>query len=520
MWERLIRRQDREQLGIGFERIESPFFAKSHVRRSLLCQESLTGLDALKSAFGCHGHTRHDLAESQVRRMLEAVEEGDWLLVLDEPFSPLSRDVSGRWSYITGKRRGFHHPARQENPPLPPPEPIEKLQTPASIEKQLTCTFTKPCKLPDGTIDYSDFGKSIPTSAVGEYGDFVLLGSRETDAAGNLVLKQIRGSALPPSLGTLLLGGTAVATAGASCGGLCVAGAAGATTGAGVATGALMGLVALLWPSSLGDSSLYTDEQLKSLKEGRTRVRLHIEQQADGTLKGYGYNTQNRSDWEMIPVVQFQVRGSQQVADFGDGITLIWTPAVDPSGTSGVPPLEDAPQAPQIWIYPSTEQADNTIVNPIYPPEYKDFILVFPADSGIKPLYIVMNVRLEPGVVTGQGQDVSGTWLAGAGVGLGAPIPTRIADRLRGKSFASFDAFRKAFWMAVAGDSELSGQFIPRNIDRMRDGFAPTARYADAIGKRKVFELHHVELVSEGGKVYDVDNLRVNTPKNHVSIHR
>ncbi len=105
------------------------------------------------------------------------------------------------------------------------------------------------------------------------------------------------------------------------------------------------------------------------------------------------------------------------MADFGDGITLIWTPAVDPSGTSGVPPLEDAPQAPQIWIYPSTEQADNTIVNPIYPPEYKDFILVFPADSGIKPLYIVMNVRLEPGVVTGQGQDVSGTWLTGAGVG-------------------------------------------------------------------------------------------------------
>jgi hypothetical protein len=104
--------------------------------------------------------------------------------------------------------------------------------------------------------------------------------------------------------------------------------------------------------------------------------------------------------------------------------------------------------------------------------------------------------------------------------GLGVPVPTRIADQLRGKSFASFDAFRKAFWKAVASNSELSGQFIPRNIDRMRDGFAPTARYADAIGKRKVFELHHVELVSEGGKVYEVDNLRVNTPKNHVNIHR
>lgn len=366
------------------------------------------------------------------------------------------------------------------------PAPVKK--TPAPKPDPVGCTFTKPCKLPDGTINYVRPGGSIPTDAVSEYGNFSLLGGRETDAAGNIPLKQISGSGLPAALGTLLIGGTAVATAGASCGGLCTGGAAvaagtgtaatGAATGAGVVTAsALAGVVALLWPSSLGDSSLYTDEQLKSLKQGRTRVRLQVEQQADGTLKGYGYNTQKRRDWEMIPVVQFQVQGAQQVADFGDGVTLIWTPAVDPSSTSGIPPLEGAPQAPHIWIYPPTEQADNIIVNPIYPPEYKDFILVFPADSGVQPLYIVMNVRLNPGTVTGQGQDVSGTWLAGAGVGLGAPIPTRIADQLRGKSFSSFDAFRSAFWKAVVADSELSSQFIPDNIERMLNGNAPKARY-------------------------------------------
>jgi hypothetical protein len=394
MWEQLIQRQDRERLGIGFEQIESPFFAKKHVHQSLVGYGELKGLDALKTAFGCYGRTRYNLSEPQVRQMLEAVEKGDWLLVLDEPFSPLNRDVSGRWSHITGKRvlESFYYPPRQEKPPLPPAEPIEKLQKTAPIEKQLACTFTKPCKLPDGTIDYTNFGGSIPTTAVGEYGNFALLGGRETDAAGNIVLKQIRGSALPAALGTLLLGRTAaIAEVGTGTASI------GATSGArlvtpAVATGALMGLVALLWPSSLGDSSLYTDEQLQSLKEGRTRVRLHVEQQADGTLKGYGYNTQKRSDWEMIPVVQFKAQGPQQVADFGDGVTLIWTPAVDPSSASGIPPLESAPQAPQIWIYPPTEQADNVIVNPIYPPDYKDFILVFPADSGIKPLYIVLSV--------------------------------------------------------------------------------------------------------------------------------
>jgi hypothetical protein len=128
------------------------------------------------------------------------------------------------------------------------------------------------------------------------------------------------------------------------------------------------------------------------MEQARTRVRLHVETQADGTLKGYGYNTQARRGWEMIPVVTFQARGEQQVADFGDGVELIWTPAVDPSATLGIPALEAAPQAPHIWIFPPTPAADSIIVNPIYPPEYKDFILVFPADSGVSPLYIVLNL--------------------------------------------------------------------------------------------------------------------------------
>lgn len=307
-------------------------------------------------------------------------------------------------------------PAAQTREYTPPPKP-------AALEKPepAGCSFTKPCKLPDGSINYVSPSGAIPTDAVKEYGEFALLGGRQTDSQGNIPLKKISGNALPTALGTLLLGGSALASAGASCGGLCTAGAAvtagtgtaaaGAGTGAGVATtgvaaGFLVGVVAMLWPSSLGDSSLYTDEQLKALKEGRTRVRLHIEQQADGTLKGYGYNTQKRRDWEMIPVVKFKAQGSQQVADFGDGVTLIWTPAATPTDTLGVPALEAAPQAPQIWIYPPTEQADNMIVNPIHPPDYKDFILVFPAGSGIKPLYIVMNVRLDPGTVTGRFGDL------------------------------------------------------------------------------------------------------------------
>ncbi|MET1067392.1 MAG: S-type pyocin domain-containing protein [Pseudomonas prosekii] len=397
------------------------------------------------------------------------------------------------------------------------------------------CVFAKSCDLPDGVIDHKKPGGFIPVEKVANYGEFAILGGRETDADGNIPLKKISGSALPTALGTLMLGKAAVA-ASSSCGALCTAGAAGfatetaAATGvgagagtgvvtAGVVAGLLGGMVAMLWTSSVGDSSLYTEDQLRSLKQARTRVRLHIEQQADGTLKGYGYNTQKRGEWEMIPVVGFALQDAKQVADFGDGVTLIWTPAVDPSSTSGIPPLEGAPQAPQIWIYPPTEQADNIIVNPIYPPEYKDFILVFPAGSGVQPLYIVMNVRKTPGTVTGQGEDVAGIWLIGANSGVGVPIPKDVADALRGRDFKSFDTFRAAFWKAVSG-SAAAEQFIEQNVGRMRTGRAPRVRKADRVGGRLSYELHHLEKVSEGGGVYDVDNLRINTPRNHIDLHR
>jgi hypothetical protein len=247
------------------------------------------------------------------------------------------------------------------------------------------CVFAKSCKLPDGVINHASNAGFIPVEKLADFGELALLGGRERDALGNIPLKRIGGSNLPTTVGTLALGTIATASSNAGI----VGGAS--VMSAGVAAGAMIGMVALLWPSSLGDSSLYTEEQLKSLEKGRSRVRLHVEQQADGTLKGYGFNTQTRSDWEMIPVVQFVEHGNQRVANFGNGATLIWTPAIDSSSTLGIPPLEASPQTPHIWIYPPTEQADRIIVNPVYPPEYQDFILVFPADSGVPPLYVVLS---------------------------------------------------------------------------------------------------------------------------------
>ncbi|ALI01747.1 detoxification [Pseudomonas sp. FW306-02-F02-AA] len=256
--------------------------------------------------------------------------------------------------------------------------PVNRPADPAP-NKPLGCVFAKSCKLPDGIINYANPSGFVPLDSLKDYGNFALLGGRKTDSPGAVQLKKISGSALPIGLGGLALGGSSVSDITA--------------VGGTVAARLLTGLVALFWPSELGDSALYSEEQLRSLEHANSRVRLRIEQQPDGTLKGYGFYTGNNAEWQRIPVIQFQTREARQVAVFGEGLELIWTPAIDPADTLGIPALEAAPQAPNIWVYPPTEASNSILVNPIYPPEYQDFILVFPADSGVRPLYVVVSVR-------------------------------------------------------------------------------------------------------------------------------
>jgi len=70
-------------------------------------------------------------------------------------------------------------------------------------------------------------------------------------------------------------------------------------------------------------------------------------------------------------------------------------------------------------------------------------------------------------------------WLGAASQGEGAPIPSQIADQLRGREFRNFRAFREAFWKAVANDAELSRNFIDNNFSEMKNGRAPFVRKRD-----------------------------------------
>lgn len=130
------------------------------------------------------------------------------------------------------------------------------------------------------------------------------------------------------------------------------------------------------------------------------------------------------------------------------------------------------------------------------------------------------NKRNQPGKATGKGKKVSDKWLNDAGKENGVPIPDRIADKLRDQKFNNFDEFRRKLWEEVSKDPELSKNFIQSNRTRMRNGLAPRARYKDSVGGRRSFELHHDKPISQGGEVYDIDNIRVATPKRHIDIHK
>ena len=171
----------------------------------------------------------------------------------------------------------------------------------------------------------------------------------------------------------------------------------------------------------------------------------------------------------------------------GGGIEISWTPAADPNAVLGIPALEGVTLKPAVWVYPPGPKTEQILINPAYPPDYQDAIIWFPSHPQIAPIYLSLSVRRkELGVVTALGEDVPGEWLEHARSGLGAPIPTSIAESLRGRKYSSFDSFRRARWVEVSKDSELSSQLTTENKTRVKNGLSPATRRQDIVGRRRV----------------------------------
>ncbi|WP_080762090.1 S-type pyocin domain-containing protein [Pseudomonas fluorescens] len=388
------------------------------------------------------------------------------------------------------------------NPP-PPPEPVyvekDEWPTPKPREDQVfakSCTVDNWCRTDAGTAPepVSNFGKIMVAGAM-------LLPSASTAVAtaigADLALGRLAGGGILQQRLNWAIRGAA-----------------------GPASVFVLGML----PTRMGDGTLHTDEQLRRMSRAPTRVRFQFRRDAEGVMQVYGIHSGASGD-DSVRTVKVEWNSDKTAMEAKlNGITILWTPQRGPLGS--MPPLvypEHGEQLNTILVHPIPENTDTQIEGlPGEDMTAEDCILVFPADTGLKSLYVVFSkpARLTPGTVTGVGEDVSGVWLEHARTGSGAPIPTTIADSLRGREYSSFDSFRRAFWTAVSRDGAVAGQFSDDSLERMRNGKAPRARLMDTAGKRISHEIHHVELISEGGEVYNVDNLRIHTPNNHVELHQ
>ncbi|WP_313653473.1 colicin-like bacteriocin tRNase domain-containing protein [Pantoea sp.] len=199
---------------------------------------------------------------------------------------------------------------------------------------------------------------------------------------------------------------------------------------------------------------------------------------------------------------------------------------ITPDKAPGTEPLSlEVPEIPEAIIHTGNHSGNQPapIIETFPTAEdtgYRDLILIPPVASGLKPIYIMFDdPRNLPGEVTGIGQEVSGNWLEPASKNDGVPVPAQIADKLRWQKFSNFDSFRKAFWTEVGMDPDLSKQFKAGNLGNLRAGNAPSPNESEHVGRRIKYELHHVKPIKDKGAVYDVDNIRIVTPKRHIEIH-
>lgn len=232
-------------------------------------------------------------------------------------------------------------------------------------EPQRACVFAKSCTVPAGTVQ-----AGTTPEPVTNFGRAVVMGSTAVIGAGGATaLGQVAGQSVLEGLGAWTLRGVTAAA------------------GSVVST-----LLLALWPSSLGDGTLYREDELRRLSVAATRVRFQFRRDAAGVMHLYGIHTHARSGMDGVPTViaEWNDDKSAIVAHIDD-LRITWTPNHGPlvNAPTTYPGVTEA--LGNILVHPIPEGTDSEIE--IFPAEddltWRDCIFVFPRDSGLPPLYLV-----------------------------------------------------------------------------------------------------------------------------------
>ena len=132
-----------------------------------------------------------------------------------------------------------------------------------------------------------------------------------------------------------------------------------------------------------------------------TRVRFFWRPDIHGNMQVYGVHTGEGTPYEGVRVANMVWKPEQSRYEFTpapgvDAPKITWTPA-NPEGSEPISQTETpvAPiDQPTILVHPIPDGTEETTTPPFPMPDERDFndwILVFPADSGIKPIYVYLS---------------------------------------------------------------------------------------------------------------------------------
>ncbi|WP_028300578.1 HNH endonuclease signature motif containing protein [Oceanospirillum beijerinckii] len=140
----------------------------------------------------------------------------------------------------------------------------------------------------------------------------------------------------------------------------------------------------------------------------------------------------------------------------------------------------------------------------------------------LPPVKRALNKRSTPGVAHGidtlKAVKPGKSWLRGSH-GNAARFPKQIASKMANKQFRNWDHFRTTFWKLVSKDKILRSGFSSSNISRMSQGLAPKAHTSQKNKGIDSYSLHHIKPISQGGGVYDMNNILITSPLYHNSFH-
>ncbi|NAW56915.1 MULTISPECIES: T6SS effector antibacterial DNase [unclassified Vibrio] len=155
-------------------------------------------------------------------------------------------------------------------------------------------------------------------------------------------------------------------------------------------------LVAALWPSQLADGTLEGNPDFATGDTTTMRVRFNMYTDENGKQQVVGIKTGDGSAYgERVAKREAVQQGQHFVAELENGITITWTPdgSTDVLTPDTVLPENDQLDVHNIWVRP-IEEHEQEIGTALYPEEeLAEYIVTFPADSGVSPLYLVFNKR-------------------------------------------------------------------------------------------------------------------------------